>query len=269
MTFLTRSSKGPRPAATRLNKPTAAAASMTAFAEKPWQQWLLLAGECVAAIIILLTIVLVSRDWLQNTAIRQVQLLGQLEQSNIVELQAAVESEVRGNFFNANIAQVQAVAERYPWVDQARVVRRWPDRLHVIVTEKQPVARWDGTALVTATGEVFRPRQAKNINELPVLLGPRPHVKRLLETHIEMSALLRPVGLRLQQLELTDRMSWVLTLEGGVKVLIDDRDTMAKLERFVLLYDRQLATEMDRIARIDLRYRNGVAVGWRQPQRRT
>ncbi len=269
MSFLTRRTNGPRPAATRLNKPKAAAASNSAFTNKPWQQWLLLAGECVAGFIILLTVVLVLRDWLQHTAIRQVQLLGTLEQSNIAELQSAVDSEVRGNFFSANIAQVQAVAERYPWVDQARVVRHWPDRLHVVIREKQPVARWDGTAFVTANGEVFRPRQAKNIDELPVLLGPRTQVKRLLNTHSEMAALLRPVGLRLQQLELTDRMSWVLTLEGGVKVLIDDRDTMAKLERFVLLYDRQLATEMDRIARIDLRYRNGVAVGWRQPQRRT
>jgi len=269
MSFLTRRTNGPRPAATRLNKPTAAAASNLVFSNKPWQQWLLLAAEGVAGLIILFTVILVLRDWLQHTAIRQVQLLGQLDQSNIAELQSAVDSEVRGNFFSANITQVQAVAERYPWVDQARVVRHWPDRLQVVIREKQPVARWDGTALVTANGEVFRPRQAKNLDDLPVLLGPRTQVKRLLMTHSEMSALLRPVGLRLQQLELTDRMSWVLTLEGGVKVLIDDRDTMTKLERFVLLYDRQLATEMDRIARIDLRYRNGVAVGWRQLQSRT
>lgn len=269
MSFLSRRTNGPRPAATRLNKPTAAAATTLAFAAKPWQQWLLLVGQCIAGLIILLTVVLVLRDWFEHTAIRQVQLMGQLEQSNIAELQSAVDSEVRGNFFSANIAQVQSVAERYPWVDQARVVRHWPDSLQVIIREKQPVARWDDAALVTANGEVFRPRQAKNIDDLPVLLGPRQYVKRLLVTHSEMSALLRPVGLRLQQLELTDRMSWVLTLEGGVKILIDDRDTMTKLERFVLLYDRQLATEMDRIARIDLRYRNGVAVGWRQPQRRT
>jgi len=98
MSFLTRRTNGPRPAATRLNKPTAAAASNSAFADKPWQQWLLLAGECVAGLIILLTVVLVLRDWLQHTAIRQVQLLGTLEQSNIAELQSAVDSEVRGNF---------------------------------------------------------------------------------------------------------------------------------------------------------------------------
>ncbi len=271
MTFLTRRANGPRPSATRLNKPKVAAAhgeSLDLFA-KPWQHLLLRAAEWLALLVIVLTLILVLGDWHKHTAIRQVELLGQLEQSNIAELQAAVDSEVRGNFFNANIKQVQRVAERYPWVAEARVLRHWPDRLQVIVREKKAAARWDGTALVTAEGEVFRPRQAKQIDDLPVLLGPRARVKQLLDTHTEMSAMLRPVGLRLQQLELTERMSWVLTLEGGVKVLIDNRDTMLKLQRFVLLYDRQLATEMDRIARIDLRYRNGVAVGWRQSQRRT
>jgi len=59
-------------------------------------------------------------------------------------------------------------------------------------------------------------------------------------------------------------MSWLVKLEGGIEVLVDAQDTLAKLERFTVLYDRQLAADIGSIARIDLRYRNGVAIGWRQ-----
>ena len=45
---------------------------------------------------------------------------------------------------------------------------------------------------------------------------------------------------------------------------VDAQDTLAKLERFTVLYDRQLAADIGSIARIDLRYRNGVTIGWRQ-----
>jgi cell division protein FtsQ len=97
-----------------------------------------------------------------------------------------------------------------------------------------------------------------------MLAGPRAQARYVLQQYQAMDSLLRRVGLRIDALQLTSRMSWVLSLEGGVQVLVDGQDTLAKLERFTLLYDRQLASEVGSIASIDLRYRNGVAIGWRR-----
>ena len=38
-----------------------------------------------------------------------------------------------------------------------------------------------------------------------------------------------------------------------------------KMRRFMRLYDQVLKAQMDNIARIDLRYPNGLAVAWRDP----
>lgn len=251
-----------RTAATRLNRPPEA----TVTPERPSGRW----PDVVNGLALLMLagcLLWLSHSWRQGTEIRQVVLAGEWQFTQVGELQDAVDSVVRGNFFTANLAEVKQVAERHPWVAQARVQRVWPNTVTVVIREHVPVARWGEEALVTAEGVVFRPRQVKALQQLPMLVGPREQVQEVLAQHEAMSRLLRQVGLRIQRLALTERRSWILNLEGGVRLLVDDQDTLAKLARFIVLYDRQLVNDMGRIARIDLRYRNGVAVAWRPAPR--
>ncbi|MNE64521.1 hypothetical protein D3C80_1599380 [compost metagenome] len=37
------------------------------------------------------------------------------------------------------------------------------------------------------------------------------------------------------------------------------------MRRFIAVYDKTLKEQITNIARIDLRYANGLAVGWREP----
>ena len=214
------------------------------------------------AVMVAATVTMI-RDWRLATPIRHVDITGGLDQVSRPDLQAALDRTVRGDFFTANLADVQATALRFPWVASASVSRQWPDRLRVTIEEKQAVARWGDDGLVSRQGEVFRPRLAHGTERLPVLAGPRAQARYVLEQYQAMDSVLRRVGLRIDALQLTERMSWVLDLEGGVRVLVDAQDTLAKLERFTVLYDRQLASDVGSIASIDLRYRNGVAIGWR------
>lgn len=203
-------------------------------------------------------------QWLQETPIRHVQVAGDLVQTQRGALQAALERQVRGNFFSANVRELQALAQRYPWVAEARVSRQWPDSIRVTLVEKRALAHWGDNGLVSVVGEVFRPQQVIGLTDLPRLIGPRAQSRFVLQQYQAMDRILQRVGLHIETLQLTDRMSWLLTLEGGVVVLVDAQDTLAKLERFTVLYDRQLAADIGSIARVDLRYRNGVAIGWRQ-----
>lgn len=229
-----------------------------------WSRRLLAACSLAAALVMVAGVASMVRDWQRETPIRQVVIAGDLQQVQRPDLQAALERTVRGSFFTANLHELQAVALRFPWVATARVSRQWPDAVRVEIEEKQAVARWGADGLVSRQGEVFRPRAARGTDMLPVLQAPRAQAGYVLQQYQAMDALLRRVGLRIHRLELTDRMSWVLTLDGSVRVLVDAQDTLAKLERFTLLYDRQLSNEVANIASIDLRYRNGVAIGWRR-----
>lgn len=248
-------------AATR--RPASAPAADKAVVPTRWLSHLLTVASVLSVGVVVAGSVTMVRDWQRATPIRHVDIGGALEQVQRPELQAVLERTVRGSFFSANLHEMQSAALRFPWVASAQISRQWPDGVRVVIEEKQAVARWGNDGLVSRQGEVFRPRQAHDIERLPVLAGPRAQARYVLEQYQAMDGLLRRVGLRIEGLQLTDRMSWVLSLEGGVQVLVDAQDTLAKLERFTLLYDRQLASDVGSIASIDLRYRNGVAIGWR------
>lgn len=218
----------------------------------------------LALLVVISGLNVLARNWALETPIRRVQIAGDLVQTQRGELQAALERTVRGNFFTANLDELQVLAQRYPWVAQVRVSRQWPDQVRVTLTEKQALAHWGSDGLVSRAGEVFRPQRAIGLTRLPHLDGPRAQARFVLQQYQAMDRVLSRVGLHIESLQLTDRMSWLVMLEGGVEVLVDAQDTLAKLERFTVLYDRQLAADIGSIERIDLRYRNGVAIGWRQ-----
>ncbi|MES3039993.1 MAG: cell division protein FtsQ/DivIB [Pseudomonadota bacterium] len=226
------------------------------------------AGLWLASGLALLVVVsglnVLAKNWALETPIRRVQIAGDLVQTQRGELQSALERTVRGNFFTANLDELQVLAQRYPWVAQVRVSRLWPDQVRVTLSEKQALAHWGNDGLVSRAGEVFRPQRVIGLTQLPHLNGPRAQARFVLQQYQAMDRVLSRVGLHIESLQLTDRMSWLVMLEGGIEVLVDAQDTLAKLERFTVLYDRQLAADIGSIARIDLRYRNGVAIGWRQ-----
>ena len=221
-------------------------------------------GALVAVGVIVMGASQIWRDWQLKTPIRHISIVGELQQLERKELQVVLERQLRGTFFSVDLAALQRTAKRYPWVAQVQVSRHWPDTVRLRIREKQAVARWQPNGLVSEDGSVFRPRTATGVAELPLLSGPRTQSQFVLQRYQEMAAVLAKVNLRVQALSLTDRMSWELTLTDGVNVLIDSQDTLAKLERFTVLYERQLAGDIQSIARVDLRYRNGVAIGWRQ-----
>ncbi len=64
--------------------------------------------------------------------------------------------------------------EALPWVRHARLERRLPDRLRVVLDEHRPIALWQGDggfALVSARGERFRPPHPEAFDHLPVVGG--------------------------------------------------------------------------------------------------
>lgn len=229
-----------------------------------WVNALVLLVSALALLVVAHGLNVLAREWALETPIRRVEIAGTLAQTQRGELQVALERSVRGNFFTVNLDELQTVAQRYPWVAEARVSRQWPDQVRITLTEKQALAHWGKNGLVSTAGEVFRPQRIHGLAALPHLDGPRAQARFVLSQYQAMDRVLSRVGLHIESLQLTDRMSWLVRLEGGIEVLVDAQDTLAKLERFTVLYDRQLAADVGSIARIDLRYRNGVAIGWRQ-----
>lgn len=217
----------------------------------------------VGAVSMLAGSVVTARHWSQRTAIASVQVDGdfhQIKRGDLVHLLAPV---AKGNYFSVSLSDIRDAAEKSPWVESASVSRQWPDVVRVQITEKQPVARWGNQGLMSSKGELFVPVSASGTESLPILFGPPDKARYVMEQYGAMNSILRTLNLRIVELQLTDRMSWFLRLDSGVQLVVDQADTIEKLQRFAYLYQRQLEPDIAKIATIDLRYRNGVAVGWK------
>lgn len=229
-----------------------------------WLSRLMAVVSLASVVVMVMGVMHLVQDWQRETPIRSVRIDGQLAQLDRAGLQLALERSVRGSFFTVNLDDLVQAARRFPWVASVQVSREWPDSVRVEVVEKIAVARWGDSGLLTAQGEVFRPQRARGVERLPVLSGQRAQSAYVLAQYQAMEGVLREVGLSIERLHLTDRMSWVVGLEGDIELLVDGQDSLAKLARFIVLYDRQLAADVTSMARVDLRYRNGVAIGWRR-----
>ena len=77
--------------------------------------------------------------------------------------------------------------------------------------------------------------------------------------------MLAPLGLRIVQLVEDERGEMEVVLAGGMRIALGSEDFLGRMQRFITVYRGELAARAGDVARVDLRYSNGVAVSFREP----
>lgn len=198
-----------------------------------------------------------------NRPVRTVEVEGPFQRVQPLDVERVVRAKLTGGFVTANLDVLQEAIQQLPWVDHARVQRRWPSGLRVQVSEQVAAARWGETGLLNTRGELFV-REARHIPpELPQLAGPEGSEAQVAELYFQANPRLLESGLRVTSLRLDARGSWDLELSNGVAVRLGRRQLQDRVERFVKVGAAIVAGRPDDIAFVDMRYSNGFSVGWR------
>jgi cell division protein FtsQ len=192
--------------------------------------------------------------------IRQVRIEGEFRQLSQPELQAIVLEHLRGGFFSVNMVAVRDAVRTEPWVREVWVQRVWPDALQVSVREQVAVARWGEIGLVSQSGDYFEPDAARQVADLPVLIGPDGTQEQMVAKLNLAQELLAPLGLQLERLEVSERRAWSFTTVSGLEVVLGRDDFERRLRRFVDLVPHSLGDRLGEAAYVDMRYTNGFAV---------
>jgi cell division protein FtsQ len=195
--------------------------------------------------------------------VRRVEVAGSFQRVSPLEVEQVVRERLRGGFVTANLDQLQRSIETLPWVDHARVQRRWPDGLAVQVTEQMAVARWGVAGVLNARGELFLKDTRHVPPELPRLDGPDGAERQVAEVFFRVQSRLLEAGLRVSGLRCDARGAWELDLANGVTVRFGRRQLEERIERFFKVGAPVVAGRPRDIAFLDMRYSNGFAVGWR------
>lgn len=197
--------------------------------------------------------------------IQAVAVKGERRFTSDAEIRTALRDLMASSFFSADVNEVQQALEDLPWVYHASVRRDWPAKLKVYLQEQVPVAHWNATAWLNEHGEVFAAPQKPGLESLPWLSGPDERGADVLTAYKQVDELLRINSFHLQKLHLSPRLAWEAELGNGIVLDLGREDKMSRIQRFINVYPEMLKQDKT-VARVDLRYDTGLAVGWEASQ---
>ena len=195
--------------------------------------------------------------------VKKIRVHGAFKNVDEAMLHQAISGVVAGGYFNVDVSNVRKIVEKLPWVSEASVRRVWPDTLSVSVVEQKPVAIAKSVGLINKDGDVFKPINIKLPSNLPVFEGETKLNKLMLAKYHELNPLLKNIKQKITYLKLDARHALELELENGLKIVLGRGKTIHRLERFMRIYNKVLVSRLNDIETIDLRYTNGMAIGWK------
>jgi cell division protein FtsQ len=209
---------------------------------------------------------LAALTWALDRPVRVISMDGSFQRVSPGQIEKAVAPFARVGFMSADLDAVERAVEALPWVDRARVQRRWPNGLHVTVIEQTAAARWGESGLLNTRGELFDRAAAHVPAELPRLSGPDGTELQVAQRYMSAQGRMLEAGMRIAALRLDERGAWEMDLDSGVTVRLGRRDVDERLDRFIRTASQVIAHRMNDITYVDMRYSNGFAIGWRQAQ---
>lgn len=167
-------------------------------------------------------------------------------------------------FFSLDIEGMRAALLSNPWIVNAAVSRRWPNGVEVVVEEAEPLAIWGGDRLLIASGELLpRPENLQDLR-LPELAGDAELVDRIMAQYQALAGLLTTKDMEVRRLSFDDLSGWQLELVSGIRLQLGHDELLERVGRFLRLTRGLLAPHLQKIAGVDTRYNNAVAVQWKE-----
>lgn len=222
--------------------------------------------------------------WLTNRLVDQeslpvnsVVISGEMPYTQREDVLSAMNNINLGNFFQVDVNEIQSQVSALPWVYSVAVRKQWPNEVKIYVVDQTPVALWNGDFLLNKFGKAFQADTQRLTQALPQFFGPEGSELLALENFINLNDLLEYRDLAIDELVLSERFSWQLTLNDGVMLNLGREERVKRVQRFMDLYPlikthleqqpkqknnhkKQLKQAVDYI---DLRYDTGLAVGWK------
>jgi cell division protein FtsQ len=238
--------------------------------EKPKRQWPKFLAEWRAharrAVLLTLTIgALGALTWALDRPVQVISMDGAFQRVSPGQIEKAVAPYAHAGFMSADLDDIQRAVEALPWVEHARIKRRWPNSLHVTVIEETAAARWGESGLLNTRGELFVRAASHVPAELPRLSGPEGTQAQVAQRYMAIQGRMLEAGMRIVALRLDARGAWEMDLDSGVTVRLGRRDVDERLDRFMRTTSQVIAHRMSEITYVDMRYSNGFAIGWRTP----
>lgn len=235
-------------------------------------QWLTRCALAAAALVVVGAVLL----WVAQRPvfdIRRIELRGAdgpLQHVSAAAVRAALrgagKGRLRGSYFTLRLDEARQVFESVPWAAAVSVRRAWPNRLVVTFREHRALGIWGDGRLLSDAGVLFiaNPAEAETDGALPEFDGPERFAPEAVRRFRELSALLAPLQMAVEAIEVSERAAWRLRTDTEQTFELGRDEPPGRiaqrLAEVVTSYPLVLARAQGAPPRIDLRYANGFAV---------
>ncbi len=178
-------------------------------------------------------------------------------------LQSFLTSYVNHGFFGVEVNTIKDRLLENTWITEAKVRRIWPDQVLIKLIEKNPIARWGKTSILSTQGDLFTPDKQELLSYLPQFYGPDGKQQELIQHYHTINQLLAPLHILVIRLELTATDIWHITLTNGIQLKAARKDFLTHFSHFVKVYPKVIGNRETEVNYVDLRYPNGIAVQWK------
>jgi cell division protein FtsQ len=166
----------------------------------------------------------------------------------------------RSSLLFLDAARMRARIMTNPWIAEATVLKLYPGRLRVEITERKAFALWqkDGrVSLIAVDGTVLEPVVPQRFAALPQVVG--KGAEHAAEDFLSVLARYPAIAGAVEAAVLVAERRWNLHLKGGVEVLLPEREPEQALTTLVDLERSRKLLSRDIVA-VDLRLADRVTV---------
>lgn len=218
---------------------------------------------CVSVITLLIFTGWLLSKKLAQFPITRVQVYGTISKTSKQDILAAISATLKPGFFMLDVATVKAKLQQLPWIETATVAKVWPEQLTINIQEKTPIARWRGKGIVTTNGDIIYNNTINEANKLPIFWAKESQAKKMLESYLLIVKALEKINLTVAEIEIMPDYGVRAILNNGIMLFLGQEGLLERVNRFTLAYRNKLQEVWAKIDYVDLRYVNGVAVGWK------
>ena len=198
--------------------------------------------------------------------INTITITGQLTHVSKKNIELSVKKQLKNiGFFSVNVNKLKENIEaKYSWIYQVQVTKKWPDILNINVKEQEPYAIWNRKYILNDYGEIFSSVSKDKYINLVKLDGPEKKELSVFKKYKILSSILSHDSKQMKILKVncSEINSWEVILNNKILLYLGSEDLIKRFRRFIKIYPYILKQNKP-IKYVDLRYKKGVAVGWR------
>lgn len=189
-----------------------------------------------------------------------------LSTTQVQALQRATKAFEAVKFFDVDLQEIHRAVSALSWVESAKVSRDWRHGVRVSVVPRKAVANFGSGHLVDANAVVFVPADDKDLMnpKLSNVYGETEQAGEIMQRMRQVNTWFASQKLMTDDIILTPRQTWVIRFNNGLRVIVDHEHTEQKLYTLATLLNTSLAKDLPNMQSVDLRYKNGMAIAWKQ-----